>query len=125
MGVDIGKPGLDLGDAMGVGCRFRFFEEACPLDVGGEDGIEQRFRSARCFLGHRTDARIARQRDAAGLGLKIAEDDMQKGGLAHAVAADEANLVAVGNRDRGILEEKPPGNPVGESVDVQAWRGAF
>jgi hypothetical protein len=122
MGVDIGETKLNLGDPMRVGSGLGFLQQAGAFDIGGKHRVDQRGFTAWGFLRHGADLGIARQADGARFRLEIAQDQMEEGRFAHAIAPDEADLVAVGNGDAGVFEEKPSGNAVGESVNMQHGR---
>jgi hypothetical protein len=122
MGIDIGEPELDFRDAMRILSRLGLLEEPRPLEIGGEDSIEQGLLAPWRFLGHRADPGIARQADRPRLRLQVAQDQMQEGRFAHAIAAHQADLVAARYGNGGIVEQKPPGNAVGQSVHMQHGR---
>src|SRR3546814_373947 len=58
-------------------------------------------------------------RSAAAVVVQLAGNQLQEGGLAGAVAADQADPLALVNRDGGAVEERVALNPEFEVVDVQ------
>src|SRR3546814_1631777 len=71
------------------------------------------------FLRDLADPGGARIGDAAAVGVQLAGNQLQEGGLAGAVAADQADPLALVNRDGGAVEERVALNPEFEVVDVQ------
>ena len=63
MRADVGKPRLDLGDAMRVARGLGFGEQLRALGVGGEHHVDQPLRPARRFLCEPPDARARRHVD--------------------------------------------------------------
>ena len=122
MRVDVGKPHVDLGDAMRVGGRLFLGHQCCALDVGLEHDLDQRLLGARRFLRHLADARVLRQADRAGLRREVAGDGPEQRRLAGAVAADEACLRARRQRQRGVVEEQASGDAERKVVDDQHGR---
>ena len=61
--------------------------------------------------------------DRAGLGRKLAADGAKQRGLAGAVASDQARFGAGRQRQRGMVEQKPPGNAQRKVVDDQHGAG--
>ena len=68
MRADVGKPRLDLGDAVRVVRDFRLGQKRRALAVGLEHDLEQAFRAARRFLRQPADAPARRHLDVAMLG---------------------------------------------------------
>jgi hypothetical protein len=119
MGVDVGQPGLDLGDAVRVGGGLRLLHQQEALAVGGKHDVDQRLLGAGSFLRDLADAGALRHRDAAGLGGEIARDGPEEGRLAGAVAADEACLGAGGQRQRSVVDQEPSGDAKRDVVEDQ------
>ena len=67
MRVDVGKPHVDLGDAVRIGRRLLFGHQRQPLGVGLEHDLDQRLLGARRFLRDLADAHVLGQADRAGL----------------------------------------------------------
>ena len=76
-------------------------------------------------LRHRADAGAAAQADAAAVGLDLALDQAQQGRFAGAVAADQADLPAVGHGRGGAIEQHALAMAEGEVVDVEHGAAAF
>ena len=87
---------MDLGEPQTVMAGLGFRHQRRTLDIGCQDGVEDRDVTARWILRHRPDAGAAHQVDFAAVGLRQALDDPKQGRLARAVAADKADLPAVG-----------------------------
>ena len=122
MRVDVGEPHVDLGDAVRVGGGLFLGQQRRALDVGLEHDLDQRLLGARRFLRHLADARVLRQADRAGLGLKVAGDGAEQRRLAGAVAADEPGLRARRQGQRGMVEEQASGDAERKVVDDQHGR---
>jgi hypothetical protein len=95
-GVDVGEAGLDLGDAVGVLGGVGFAEQGLALGVGCEDGVQEGDVVAGNLLRDAADAGAAGDLDGAGVERELAADEAEERGLAGAVAAHEADLVAGG-----------------------------
>ncbi len=121
--ADVGEPGVDFGDAMRIAGALRLGLQGGQLLVGGEHGVDQALRPVRRLLRQHADARPARQPDAAGIGMQLAGDQLEQGRLAGAVAPDQPGVMSVGQRERGALEQRAPGDPVGEIGDGQHGGG--
>ena len=119
MRLDVGKPHLDVGNAVRVGGGFGFRRERRQFLVTRHHSVEQAFGSARRFLRHGADAGIARQRHRARFQLKVAEDQPEQRRLADAIAAHDADLVAFGHGDGCLVQQKPAADPIGQSIDMQ------
>ena len=117
--VDIGQPRLYLGDAVRVVRGLGFRQQACPLGVGGQHHLDQRFGTARRFLRHGADAGVFRHRAGARLRLQFAEDQLEQGGLAGTIAPDEADLVPGRQRHRGMVDQQASLDAVCQVIDVQ------
>src|SRR6185312_6659058 len=57
------------------------------------------------------------QRDAAAVERALAADQIEQGRFAGAVAADQPHLPAIGNLRRRVLDQRPPGNAIGDARD--------
>lgn len=122
MRVDVGKPRVDLGDAVRIRGRPFLFEQSLALGIGLEHDVDQRLLGARRFLRHLADAGVFGQADRAGLGGEIAGDRLEQGGLAGAVAADEPGLGAGRQGQRGMIEKQAPRHAQREVVDDKHGR---
>ena len=117
--LDVGEAVVNLGDAGGVMRRFRLGQQGGAFLVGGQDRVDQAGRPARRFLGHGGDARTAAHGDRPGVRVQVAQDQLEQGRLAGAVAPNQAHLVALGHVDGRPVEQKPAAEPEGHVVDVQ------
>jgi len=113
VGADIGEPGLDVGDAMGIAGVLGLGEECGALVVGRQNDVDQPLGSVGRLLQQAADAGAGRQRHAAVLGGDLARNGTEQGRLAGAVAADEPDPRTVRDGDGGFLDQKPAGNPNG------------
>ncbi len=119
MGVNIGKTHLDVGNAVRICCRFCFGKQAGTLLVGCQDDFDEGFRSARCFLGHGADARIARHRACSRLGRYLAKDQFQQGRLAGAVAPDKTDSMAGGQGNGGVVDQQASFDAICQCIDMK------
>ena len=119
MRADVGEPLVDVGDAAGIVRRLRLRQQPRALLVGGEHELDQAVGPAGGLLRHLADAGRAGNVDGAVVGRQLAGDQAQQRGLARAVAADEADLVAGGNAHRRLVEEDAAFDAEGEVVDMQ------
>ena len=108
---------MDVGDAVAVGGVLGLVQQALPLGIGGQHGVEQALRPVRRFLGDAADAGAVGQADLAGVGVQVAGDQLQQGGLAGAVAPDQPGLVAAGQGHAGALQKGTPGDAAGQVGD--------
>ena len=123
MGIDIGQPRVDLGDAVRIVRGLGLGKQPFALVVGGKHHLDQAFRSARRLLRHLADARVPGQADRPALRPDLAGNQAEEGGLAGAVRPHQAGLGAVRQRHRGVVDQQAMADPVGEVVDVQHGRG--
>ena len=119
MGVDVGKPRLDLGDALRIGRCLGLDEEARPLDVGFEHEVDQRLRAARRLLFDAAKPSVLRRKDGAALRRKLAADQAEERRLARAVAPDEPDARARRQRDGRVVDEQALAEPVSQAVHMQ------
>ena len=68
-----------------------FREQREPLGVALQHRVEQARLAGRRFLLHPAEARARRQADLAAIDGEVAGDRLQQGGLAGAVAPDQAD----------------------------------
>jgi hypothetical protein len=106
MGVDIDKPHLDLGDAVGVACRLGFGKKRRALLVGGKYDLDQRVLGAGRFLRHLADPGVLRQRHRPAFGSHVAGDDAKQRRFAGAIAPHKASLRAGRQADARMVEKK-------------------
>ena len=119
MRVDVGQANLDFRDPLRIGRVLGFGEQAGTLGVGRKHPIEQAVVAARRFLRDVAEAGVARDRDRSVVGRHLTFEKTQQCRLAGAVAPDEADLVAGGDRDSRLLEDRPSLDPIGQIVDMQ------
>ncbi len=110
---------MDLAQPVWIGAGFAFHDQARPLGVGGENGLERTGDAVRRFLGNIAEPRPARQLDRPFVGIELADDRLHQRRLAGAVAADQPH--AASRRDRGgcALKYRPPAEADRNSVDGQ------
>ena len=85
--------------------------------IGGEHELDQAFGPVRRLLRQPAEALARAMRHPPVLGGDVADDDMEQGGLAGTVAADQADMGAFGNARRGIVDQKASGNADREVFD--------
>ena len=119
MGVDVDEAGLDVGDALGVACAFGLGDQRRPLGVGREHEVDQRLRPARRFLLDAAEPGALGRGDRAALGRELAADQAEEGGLARAVAADEADPRPARQRGGRAVDQQPLAEAVGQAVDMK------
>ena len=110
MRADVGKPRLDLGNAMRVVRGLGLGEQFGALAVGGEHHVDQPLRAARRLLREAPDARARRQLDRAVLERQFVRDRAEQRGLADAVAADQPDARAGRDAHRRAVEQQAPGD---------------
>jgi hypothetical protein len=125
MGVDIGKPRLDLRDPVRILRRLGFPHQAVALGIGLQHDVDQRLLGARRLLRHLADARAPGIADRARLRRKLTGDGAEEGGLARAVTSDKTGLGAGRQAERGLLDEQPPGDTQRKIVDGQHSRAVL
>ena len=108
MGSDVGEPDLDLRDPMRIAFGLGLGEEPRALGVGREDDVEQALRAVRRLLGEAPDAGARGKRKLAALQRHLTADDAEQGGLAGAIAADEADAGAAGIRTEAASIRSDP-----------------
>ncbi len=114
IGVDLDQAAIDFAHALRLG-GFQFEIQGVALDIGGQDGVEQRDRRCRVLLIDRGDARGLRERNFATVRLQFAEDQLEQGGFSHAVAADQPDFCA-GRKGDGRLVKKAAAPSVEDEV---------
>src|SRR6476661_1499696 len=111
---DVNEAALDFGDARGLAFGFRFGQELRAFGIRLEDDIEQAFGAVGRFLGEPADAIAGRDLYLALLRRDLAGDDAKERRLAGAVAADEPDMGAGRQRDRGMVEQGAAADTIGE-----------
>ncbi len=117
--LDVRQPGMDVGDAVGIGGVLGLGQEGGALAVGHQNGIDQALRPGRGLLRHHAHAGAVGQRDVAGIGMQFARDQLQQRRLAGAVAADQPGMVPGRQRQVGALQQDAPADAVGQVLDRQ------
>ncbi len=120
--VDIDEPGLDFCDPLRVARAFGFGHERRPFEVGLEHEVDQRLASAGRLLLDAAQTRPLRRADRAAFGGKIAADETEKGGLAGAVAPDEADPRPARQCGGRVVDQQPLAEAVGQAVDMKHGR---
>ena len=75
------------------------------------------------LLIHRTDAGLFRQGDFVAVSGQLTQDQLEQGGFADAVAADQPHLGAGRQADRGVLQKGTAPGVEGQVVDLEHWLG--
>ena len=117
--ANVGKPGLDLGNAVRVLRRLGFRQQVGAFRIGAQHHLDQPVRAVRSFLRQPPDAPARRHGDAAVLRCHIAGDHREQRGLAGAVAPDQADARPGRNIDRSALDQRAAGDADGKVVDDQ------
>jgi hypothetical protein len=99
------RPGLDLGDAVGIGRGLGFLHQSGALEVGAQHDFDQRRLFGRRFLRDLADAGVLRDRDVTGFARHLAGDDPEQRRLSGAVRPHKPGLDARGQRQRGIVDQ--------------------
>ncbi len=120
--VDVDQAAIDVAQVLGrSGLQPR--QQGVTLDIGLQHGLQQADRRGRMFLINRAYPRLLGHRDLAGARRELAQDDLEQGGLAHAVSAHEADLGVAGQGDRGPVEEAASPGVEDEVIDLEhEWR---
>ena len=105
-GVDVRQAVLDIGDAGGVGGTIRLGQQRGAFGIGLQHGIEKRGRGRRHLLRHAADFCAAGQADHAAFQRQFALYQAEQRGLARAVAANKADLMAGGNIGRRRFQQR-------------------
>ena len=106
----------------GIARRLSLRHERGALQVGREHRVDQRGGGRWDLLRHAADAGARGQLDRARVELQLAADQAEQRRLAGAVAAHDPDLVAGGHVGRGPLEQRTPGDGVGDRVDAEHGR---
>ncbi|GJE46129.1 hypothetical protein AEGHOMDF_5329 [Methylobacterium soli] len=116
--IDLDQARVDLAHALGRG-GLEFPVQGLALEVGRQDRVDETDRSRRVLLIDGAHLGRLRQVNETGIRLERAEDDLEEGGFADAVAADEPDLRSRRNRHAGLREEAPPPGIEGEIFDLE------
>ncbi len=93
VGADGQQTIMQLGQAVRVR-GFRLRQQRQPFRVALQHDIDQGLRTLRRLLPHRRQLRAGGEADVAAVHRQFAGDGAQQGGLAGAVAADQADAAA-------------------------------
>ncbi len=93
VGVDLDQPGPDLAHLLGLRC-LEAAQQVVTLGVGLKDGFQHADRRGRVFLIDRADAGGLGQTDLIAVAGQFAQDDLEQGRLADAIAAHKPDLGA-------------------------------
>ena len=104
-----------------IGRGFGLGEQRLALLVGGQHRIDEALRAVGRFLRDAAHFRRFRPGQAAVIGRDLARQHPQQRGLAGAVAADDAHLMAIRDGGRGLVEKQAAFDAIGEVVNVQHW----
>jgi hypothetical protein len=88
------------------------FEDLADGEAGGVGGLLADVGDAGALAGG----------EVAGVGLLLAGEDGEEGGLAGAVGANEADAVGVGDGEGDVFEEGLRAKAFGEALGVEDWR---
>ena len=92
--ADRAQPLVDRAHAVQARVRVQLGEQRQALGVAGEHGVQQRLGAGRRLLPDLRHAGAGRDADLPAVDREVAGDGAQQGGLAGAVAADEADAAA-------------------------------
>ena len=98
--------------------------ERFTLRIGGQNCVEETRRRRRMLLIDRSDAVCLRQQNLAAERNEIADDELEQGRFADAVAADHAHLRPGRYRHAGRIKESPPPGVKDEVLDPKHVAGA-
>ncbi len=109
VGVDLDQPAIDFTQAL-RGRGVKFGGQGRTLHIGGQYGVQKADRRRRMLLVHRGDLGRLGQLDLAAALMKLAQDQLEQGRFADAIAADQAHLGVLRQGDAGVVKEPaPPG----------------
>ena len=92
---------------------------AAEILVGLEDGLQHADGRGRVLLVDRGHPRGFGQGDLVAAGRQLAEDQLEQRGLADSVAADQPDLGAGRQADRGVVEEFAAPGAEGQVGDLE------
>ena len=119
IGVDGFQAVIDVAQLVAVGFVFGFGQQARALGVGFQHGVEQADIGAGRFLRHRAHLPGGGPTDVAVIGVQAAQDDVEQGGLAGAVAAHQPDAPPGGQVGGGAGEDFPARDPNDDVVYSQ------
>ncbi len=122
IGIDGVQALIDFGKLFGFG-GLQLRVERLALRVGREHRIDQRHRRCRMLLIDRADPRAFGQHDLAALRRELAQNELEQGGFADAVAADQTDFGADRNRDARFIEEAAAPGIENEIIDPKHFPG--
>ena len=99
--------------------------ELAQLPVAVENVIDCRALAVRRLLGDVRDDPVRRQADAAGVRLQLARHQREQAGLAAAVRARDADLLARVDLERRVLEQEPRAAAQGDVRELEHGGGLY
>src|ERR1700722_873751 len=115
---------MDLGNALGFVRGFRLSHQRLALLVSGEHEVDEAFGAGGGFLLDAADARAFGNDGDAALGRELAADNPEERGLTGAVAPNEPDMRARGQRRGGVVDQEALAKAICEGADMQ-HRGLF
>ncbi len=122
MGVDLDESSLDFGGSQRLRPGLPLGDQAGTLVVGGEDRFKRVRVPARRFLRQKTEPMATRQLDRPAIRMQRAADQVEQRRFAGAVAADQADLAALGDLRARPVNEGPPADAVCQARDGEHRR---
>ena len=116
-GINIGQTGLHLGYSVGIFAGIG--QKRRPLDICGQDRIEQRQVIGRGLLRHAANLGPTRQFNRAAFQGQFSADNAKKRGFSGAIGADKAHFMAGGNGRTGALKQAAAIDGIGDVLDFQ------
>ena len=119
VGVDLDQPRVDVGEPLGLG-GFQFGVSAPRARVSAARIVSSRLTGvAGCSWSTEPMRARLRQPDLAAVRGELAQDQLEQGRFADAVAADQADLGAGRNGHAGRIEEAAPPGVENKIVDLK------
>ena len=122
VGADGAQPFVDLRQAQRR-CGVGLGQQREALGIPLQDGVDERRLARRCLLGDGGDPGTGGQPDLAAIKRHLAGDGAQQGGLACAVAADQADASALVHGEVGAVQYAAPAQANGGAGDDEKRHG--
>ena len=116
--VDFDQAPINVAHAFGFGA-FQLEIQGIALDIGRQDGVEERNRRRRVLLIHRGDAGRFRERNFATVWLQFSQNQLEQGGFSHTVPADQPDFRAGGKGDGRFVKKAPAPSVEDEVLDLK------
>ena len=116
-GINIGQTGLHLGDSVGIFAGIG--QERRPLDICGQNRVEQRQIIGRGLLRHAANLGPTGQFNRAAFQRQFPAYNAKKRGFSRAIGADKAHFMAGGNGCTGALKQAAAIDGIGDILDFQ------